>query len=451
MSDDVRAIAFYLPQYHPIPENDAWWGKGFTEWTKVVEARPLFHGHHQPQLPGALSFYDLRLPEVRAAQAQLATEHGIHGFCYYHYSFDGKRLLERPFTEVLASGQPNFPFCLCWANENWTRRWDGQNKEVLIAQNYSAEGDRAMIREVIPAFRDPRYIRVRNMPLFLVYRAGELPDPRTTARIWREEALAAGLPGLYLCRVESMSEAVLQQDPAQIGFDAACEFPPHGIRVTKANIPTPGLDPDFTGFIYDYAEVAQDYAARPTPGYRRFRGVMPSWDNTARTGRRANLAINSSPEAYRAWLETAVNRTRADTPGDERLVFINAWNEWGEGCHLEPDRRYGLAWLEATRAALKGIPQKMSFDVVAESHISIYRQIDRLAEELGLEGANPDFVLQEASMAARRWNAELARRDDAITALNEKLVRMTRTVGEQQACSGDPDGGMTAPEGQPAQ
>jgi lipopolysaccharide biosynthesis protein len=429
MADDVKAIAFYLPQYHPIPENDSWWGKGFTEWTKVVDARPLFHGHHQPQLPGSFGFYDLRLPEVRAAQAKLAAEYGIHGFCYYHYWFNGKRLLERPFTEVLASGEPDFPFCLCWANENWTRRWDGQNKEVLMAQSYSAEGDRAMIRELIPAFKDPRYIRVRGMPLFLVYRAGELPDARATARIWREEAVAAGLPGLYLCRVESMVEAVLQQDPAQIGFDAACEFPPHGIRVTKANIPVPGLDPDFTGFIYDYAEVSRDFAARPTPDYRRFRAVMPSWDNTARTGRRAYLAVNSNPEAYKAWLEAAVNRTRADAEGDERLVFINAWNEWGEGCHLEPDRRYGMAWLEATRAAIKSIPWKMSFDPASESHVAIYRQIDRLARELGLAGAEPEVVLREASALARRFGDELARRDDVITALNERLARLADASG----------------------
>ncbi|MGH9586930.1 MAG: glycoside hydrolase family 99-like domain-containing protein, partial [Acidobacteriaceae bacterium] len=227
MADDVRAIAFYLPQYHPIPENDAWWGKGFTEWTRVVEATRLFHSHCQPQLPEQLGFYDLRVPEVREAQAELARQHGIHGFCYYHYWFNGKRLLERPFTEVLASKRPEFPFCLCWANENWTRRWDGQSQDVLMAQHYSPEGDRAMIRELLPAFRDPRYIRVRGRPLFLVYRAGGLPDPRATAAIWREEAAAAGLPGLYLCRAESLDEAVSPQDPTQIGFDAACEFPPH--------------------------------------------------------------------------------------------------------------------------------------------------------------------------------------------------------------------------------
>jgi hypothetical protein len=241
--------------------------------------------------------------------------------------------------------------------------------------------------------------------------------------------VAAGLPGLYLCRVESMVEAVLQQDPAQIGFDAACEFPPHGIRVTKANIPVPGLDPDFTGFIYDYAEVSRDFAARPTPDYRRFRAVMPSWDNTARTGRRAYLAVNSNPEAYKAWLEAAVNRTRADAEGDERLVFINAWNEWGEGCHLEPDRRYGMAWLEATRAAIKSIPWKMSFDPASESHVAIYRQIDRLARELGLAGAEPEVVLREASALARRFGDELARRDDVITALNERLARLADASG----------------------
>ncbi len=451
MVDDVRAIAFYLPQYHPIPENDAWWGKGFTEWTKVVEARPLFHGHHQPQLPGALGFYDLRLPEVRAAQARLAAEHGIHGFCYYHYWFGGKRLLERPFTEVLSSGEPDFPFCLCWANENWTRRWDGQNKEVLIAQSYSAEGDRAMIRELIPAFKDPRYIRIRNMPLFLVYRAGELPDPRATAGIWREEAIAAGLPGLHLCRVESMAEAVLQQDPAQIGFDSACEFPPHGIRVTKANIPAAGLDSDFSGFIYDYVDVAQDYAARPAPSYRRFRGVMPSWDNTARTGRRAHLAINSNPAAYKVWLETAVNRTRADAEGDERLVFINAWNEWGEGCHLEPDRRYGMAWLEATRAAIKSVPWKMSFDPAADSHVAIYRQIDRLAQELGLSGTDPELVLREASALARRFGAELARREDVIVALNERLAAVADRSVARHVSEGDRDDATASLEGRLAQ
>jgi lipopolysaccharide biosynthesis protein len=432
MVDDVRAIAFYLPQYYPTAENDAWWGKGFTEWTKVVEGRPLFHGHHQPQLPADLGFYDLRLPEVRQAQAQLARQYGVHGFCYYHYWLDGRRLLERPFTEVLASGKPDFPFCLCWANHNWTRRWDGLNSEVLIAQNHTPEGDRAMIREIIPAFRDPRYIRVQGRPLFLVYRASELSDPRAVARAWREEAVKAGLPGLYLVRAEVHDDAHTQQDPAQIGFDAAYEFPPHGIRVATPSSATPGLDPAFSGLAYEYAEVARDFATRPTPHYRRFHAVMPSWDNTARVGRRAHIAVNSSPEAYRSWLEIVANRTRREKQGDERLVFINGWNEWAEGCHLEPDRRYGLAWLEATRAALSGTSPQVSHDASEESPLALFSRIDHLAEELGLEGASPELVLKEASSLARRWSAEVARRDDVITALNEKLVRLTASLAGEQ-------------------
>ncbi|MDJ0634982.1 MAG: glycoside hydrolase family 99-like domain-containing protein [Xenococcaceae cyanobacterium MO_188.B29] len=187
MNNNIKAIAFYLPQYHPIPENDKWWGKGFTEWTSVAKAKPLFKDHYQPHLPADLGFYDLRLPEVRQAQADLAREYGIYGFCYYHYWFNGKRLLERPFNEVLESGKPDFPFCLCWANENWTRRWDGQDREILIEQKYSVVDDREHIKSLISAFKDPRYIKIDGKPLFLIYRVNSLPDPSLTQKIWREE------------------------------------------------------------------------------------------------------------------------------------------------------------------------------------------------------------------------------------------------------------------------
>lgn len=445
MVDDVRAIAFYLPQYYPTAENDAWWGKGFTEWTKVVEGRPLFHGHYQPQLPADLGFYDLRLPEIRQAQAQLARQYGIHGFCYYHYWLDGRRLLDRPFAEVLASGKPDFPFCLCWANHNWTRRWDGLNNEVLIAQNHTLAGDKAMIRELLPAFRDPRYIRVKGRPLFLVYRASELSDPRAVTRAWREEAVAAGLPGLYLVRAEVHDDAHTQQDPAQVGFDAAYEFPPHGIRVATPSSATPGLDPAFSGLAYEYPEVARDFATRPMASYRRFHAVMPSWDNTARVGRRAHIAVNCNPEAYRSWLEIVCNRTRREQEGDERLVFINGWNEWAEGCHLEPDRRYGLAWLEATRAALSGTSPQVSHEASGESPLPLYSSIDRLAVELGLEGASADVVLRAASGLARRWSAEVARREDVITALNEKLARLAASTASEQRASLDRETGAVKP------
>src|SRR5918911_547953 len=224
VTNKVRAIAFYLPQYHPIPENDRWWGKGFTEWTNVARARPLFPGHYQPHLPADLGFYDLRLPETRMVQAELARTHGIEGFCYWHYWFNGRRLLERPFNEVLASGEPDFPFCLAWANENWTRVWNGSERDVLIGQQYNEEDDRQHIRSLLAAFRDERYIRIDGKPVFLVYRAAKIPDPLRTTEVWREEAQKAGVGDLYLCRIESFPDE--RTDPARLGFDAAVEFHP---------------------------------------------------------------------------------------------------------------------------------------------------------------------------------------------------------------------------------
>jgi lipopolysaccharide biosynthesis protein len=223
-NNDVKLITFYLPQYHPVQENNEWWGKGFTEWTNVTKAQPLFSGHYQPQLPADLGFYDLRLPEVRQAQADLAKEYGIHGFCYYHYWFNGRRILERPFNEVLASGKPDFPFCLCWANENWTRTWDGLEKKILLEQNYSEEDDRQHIRSLARAFQDERYIRVGNKPLFLVYKASRIPNPLKTTSIWREEAKKMGIEDLFLCKVESAHGE--HGDPTKSGFDAAVEFQP---------------------------------------------------------------------------------------------------------------------------------------------------------------------------------------------------------------------------------
>jgi lipopolysaccharide biosynthesis protein len=430
MVDDVRLIAFYLPQYHPIPENDAWWGEGYTEWTRVVEARPSFQGHHQPHLPGALGFYDLRVPEVREAQARLAHQYGIHGFCYYHYWFNGRRLLERPFAEVLASGRPDFPFCLCWANENWTRRWDGLSKDVLMAQHHSPEDDRAMIRDMLPALRDRRYIRVNGRPLLLVYLTQKLPNPAATAAIWREEVAAAGLPGLYLCRVESFQDPTPTPAPESIGFDAACEFPPHRIQSVPPRPPVSGLDPGFCGMLCDYVEVARYAAADPQPPYRRFHGVMPSWDNTARTGPRARIAVNSSPEAYRGWLESVVGRTRREFAGDERLVFINAWNEWGEGCHLEPDRVHGYAWLEATAAALGIRPEvdsRPSRSTASQPSADVRR--GNASDEGGAARVDSESVSAGALDLIRRLNAKVASRDAIIAGLKDKFARRTGTAG----------------------
>lgn len=359
MADKLRSIAFYLPQYHPTPENDEWWGRGFTEWTNVSKARAEFAGHYQPHLPADLGYYDLRLPEVREAQASLAREYGIHGFCYYHYWFNGRRILERPFNEVLESGSPDFPFCLCWANENWTRTWDGGEHHVLLGQNYSHEDDRAHIRSLIPAFRDPRYIKVDGRPLFLVYRTELLPNPAKTAEIWREECRLAGLGEIYLARVENFERLIA---PAAIGFDAAIEFAPDttsgsvglmrgGVHRFLANV---GLLPNIFKHerIINYQSVAKAMAARTLNSYPRFRCVTPMWDNSARRGLRATVYTGSHPRLYEQWLTSVVRSTRKERAGDEKLVFINAWNEWGEGCHLEPDLRWGRAYLEATRRAL---------------------------------------------------------------------------------------------------
>ena len=339
----VRAVAFYLPQFHPIPENDQWWGKGYTEWTKVSRAVPKFAGHYQPHLPADLGFYDLRVPEVRLEQAALARKYGISGFCYYYYWFAGKRLLERPFEEILKSGEPDFPFCLCWANENWTRRWDGADQEVLIAQQHSHEDDLAFIRALIPAFRDPRYIRLQGRPLLLVYRPGIFPEPRKTVARWREACITAGVGNPYLCMIQSFGSI----DPRPFGLDAAVEFPPHNLNIThRPTFP-------FKGKVGLYEELLNLALNRPAPAYTWFRGVIPSWDNTPRRGEDGMVIHGSRPQLYDQWLSSVVQWTRQHRAPGERLVFINAWNEWGEGCHLEPDAFYGHGYLQATWSALQ--------------------------------------------------------------------------------------------------
>ena len=347
----VRAIAFYLPQYHPIPENDVWWGEGFTEWTNVRRARPLFPGHRQPRAPADLGFYDLRDEKARDAQAELAARYGLGGFCYYYYWFNGKRLLERPLEEMVARKSPDFPFCVCWANENWTRRWDGQEDQILIGQQHSPEDDRRLIENLIPLFEDARYIRVNGRPLLLLYRPQLLPDVSRTTGIWREATRKAGLGELYLVAVQSF-DTEWDVDPRPWGFDAAVEYPPHGLSVPAAA--PEGFAPTRSGgLFFDYAKSAERFMARPVPPYPLIRAAMAAWDNSPRRGDRAHIFVNGSPEAYERWLRKIVQQTRHLKFGDERLVFINAWNEWAEGNYLEPDEEHGHAYLEATARAIR--------------------------------------------------------------------------------------------------
>jgi lipopolysaccharide biosynthesis protein len=332
----VRVIAFYLPQFHPIPENDRWWGEGFTEWTNVRKAKPQFLGHYQPHEPGELGYYDLRDARARVTQAELARAHGIHGFCYYYYWFNGKRLLERPLNEMLASGTPDFPFCICWANENWTRRWDGLESEVLMQQVYSLADAEGLMRALVPIFRDRRYIRIAGRPLLLVYKAQLIPQLAAVAALWRRVSAAVGENDPYLCACETADPIA----PATYGFDAAVEFPPHRHNVWWLNARMVELNPDFRGIVTSYrSQIIQSLERLPA----RY---------TARRGAQGTIFAGSSPELFAHWVEAIVAETCARFKSDERLVFVNAWNEWGEGCHLEPDRRYGRQYLEALRAGV---------------------------------------------------------------------------------------------------
>jgi lipopolysaccharide biosynthesis protein len=349
---DVRAIAFHLSQFHPIPENDAWWGRGFTEWTNVTRARANFVGHWQPHLPADHGFYDLRVPEVLEQQAGLARAHGIHGFCFYYYWFSGKRLLERPVDTMLRSGKPDFPYCFCWANENWTRRWDGADHEILIAQNPSRADDERLIADLLPHFRDDRYLRVDGKPLFIVYRIGVLPDARASADAWREACRRAGIGDIYLCAAKTYDT----EDPTTLGFDAVVEFPPHGLRTPPLNASLDIVNPAFTGQVIDYRRFVLDVLARPEPSFTLYRTVFPAWDNAPRRPDASLTFINATPEIYEIWLREMIARTVERHPPSRRLVFINAWNEWAEGAHLEPDRRYGDQFLRATRRALADAP-----------------------------------------------------------------------------------------------
>jgi lipopolysaccharide biosynthesis protein len=352
----VRAVALYLPQFHPTPENDEWWGPGFTEWTNVARARRLFPGHRQPLVPGELGFTDLRVPETRAAQAELARAHGIEAFCYWHYWFGGRRILERPFDEVVASGEPDFPFCVGWANESWTGVWHGSRDRVLIEQTYPGpDDDRAHVESLLPALHDRRYLRVDGNPLLFVYRPESLPDAAAFADRWRELAVAGGLPGLHL-----VGQTRGRWLPSTHGFDAAVtvampareqrravEGRPLDWWLTVASAKAPWLPS-----IYSYRHWApffpwllDDDESYPV--------VVPNWDNTPRSGRGGYVFSGSTPELFGQQAERAVSLI-ADRPRERRLVFVKSWNEWAEGNHLEPDTRWGRGYLEALREAVAG-------------------------------------------------------------------------------------------------
>jgi len=342
--DAIRAIAFYLPQFHAIPENDAWWGPGFTEWVNVRAATPLFPGHRQPQTPHrSIGYYDLTDRAFLRRQRQLAARYGIHGFCYYHYWFDGRTLLDAPLRIVSRSPEMDQPFCLCWANGPWTRAWYGQSREALIENSYGEGHAAAFFENVLPYLADPRYIRVDGRPLLLVYQVHDIPEPAKWARVWREMARERGLGELYLASVEAL---LYGADPAEYGFDGAVEFAPDWTRA--ARISKDGESPR----LFDYVKTAAGMIAKPLPGYERFPCVFPGWDNAPRYKKAAVCFVNGSPGAFKYFLTMAARRCRETLPPGRRLLFINAWNEWGEGCHLEPSEEDGFVYLRVVKEVL---------------------------------------------------------------------------------------------------
>ena len=345
-SEDVSVIAFYLPQFHPFPENDEWWGTGFTEWTNVASARPSFAGHNQPRIPADLGYYDLRLDLIHEKQIELAQRYKISGFCYYYYSFAGKTLMTMPADRHLEKDY-ELDFCLCWANENWSRRWDGSEDDVLMHQSHSQLDDNNFIDQILKYFDSPRYIKINGAPFLLIYRVSLLQDPVSTINIWKAKTKAAGFPDLHV----SMCETFGLSDPARYGADSLCQFPPHGVNAREIQNKVVDLDKDFTGRIYDYMEIAAGELWRPEGEALRFRTAMPSWDNTSRKGKAGHIFHNASPAAFEAWLSVLCAKARRNLPPGQRLVFVNAWNEWAEGAYLEPDRRDGHRNLKAVRAA----------------------------------------------------------------------------------------------------
>jgi hypothetical protein len=385
----LRPIAIHLPQFHPFPENDEWWGKGFTEWTNVTKAKPLYEGHYQPQLPADLGFYDLRLADCRLEQEKLAKEYGFYGFCYYHYWFNGKLLMERPLEEKLNNPKEDFPFMLCWANENWTRIWDGGENNILMAQDYNMEDHIAHINYLMPFFKDERYIKIDGKAVFAVYRTTKIPEFDKVAEIWKQEAKKHGVE-LYITRFESFGER--GEEFMSENIDASIEFQPHsGLKVfndkeyqkslaskqshkslrdeismatikqsydhwsKKLKLKNTAEAENSDGKIIEYSDFIEfdiEHGKSEKVYHKFYKCACPGFDNTARKSKNYVILKDSTPELFKHWVEEKI---KLFTPysEEENLFFINAWNEWAEGNYMEPNRKWGRAYLEAVKDIFK--------------------------------------------------------------------------------------------------
>lgn len=380
MAINPRIIGLYLPQYHPIPENDEWWGPGFTEWTNVAKAKPLFRGHYQPHIPADLGFYDLRVPEVREKQAELAREAGLEGFCYYHYWFgNGKQLLQRPFEEVLASGQPTLPFCLCWANHDWTNKtWKKgsslRRDSMIMQMHYSMEDHIRHFQYVLPAFRDERYICVDGKPVFGVWAPNAIPEVENFIDLWQRLARENGLPGIHfigytnnaagrtadgkLSLWDTQQAGNIYKGVLSKGFDAVmssglfrAQSMCHGTLsmlwyYVSKNSPLP------TSNRTDYERVMKHYYVSEDSWENVYPTLLPQWDRTPRAGSKTNMLTDATPAKFQKTVEEAIRLVGNKEP-QHQLLFLKAWNEWGEGNYVEPDLKFGHGFIQAIRKAIE--------------------------------------------------------------------------------------------------
>ena len=358
--NEPKIIALYLPQFHPTPDNDEWWGKGFTEWTNVGKAKALFPGHYQPKVPADLGYYDLRLPEVREQQAQLAREAGVYGFCYYHYWFGhGKQELELPFKEVLESGKPDFPFMLCWANESWHAKfWDkdgkASSKKMLIEQKYDDDDIDPHFYHLLPAFKDPRYIKIDGCPAFMIYHPDEMPDPGKFINRWQEISRKNGLPGLtFMAYLDQFitPETIKNREDYGVKYEVVTRLQEQWYKyrgfftriqrgvIRKIGWPSLRRYKDYMQYLI--GDECRDENVIPC--------VLPNWDHTPRSGRRGMVLLDSTPDLFQQHLGHAIDMVENKK---NPLIFLKAWNEWGEGNYVEPDLKYGHGYLDAIRRVL---------------------------------------------------------------------------------------------------
>jgi ADP-heptose:LPS heptosyltransferase len=435
-----RIFAFYLPQFHPIAENDYGHRPGFTDWDNVINARPLFKGHYQPRVPGELGYYDLRSVDVMREQIKLANDHGIAGFCFYFYYFNRKKPLYKPIDNYIKS-DIKAPFFFLWANENWTRRWDGGDNEIIISQNHSPADDLAFIRELLPVFADDRYVKVAGKPILAIDNTRLFPNILQSTDIWRDEVAKHGFPGLYLVMVDDWADS---RQPKALGFDATYEIPSNLVpeQVLWQDTEHLGLTDGFKGRIVDYRQFASFHMGRPFPDYKRFRTVMAPWDDTPIYGSQATVHINIDNDAYKLWLSQALLDTRRRYSPDERIVFLHSWNEWCKGTYVEPDARYRRRLLEETKEVVDELRSMALALSDADPRIALYFQRLMRAKD---EGATRSLQwmrqqnlylfqeIEQLTKTAAQRSAEFAAQRAAELAAQQALEDLRQSVHQSKS------------------